>query len=564
MRAEALLLAALVAAGAGRAGAQAPGECELGRAEGEIDVGGVYAKVFNTGSLFFGNTSQAAYEVPKGSGKSPIFAAGLWVGGLVEGELRVAGATYADFEFWPGPLDPATGRPPNPNDCSDYDRIWRVSRHDVAEYYRTGVAARDLAEWPFDLGAPVLDGDGDSTNYNLAGGDQPAISGDQILWWVMNDVGNHHRNSLVPPIGIEVQTSVFGFGGGPRALNQATFYRYRLVNRGPVALDSAYVAVFADPDLGDAGDDYSGSDTLRQMGFVFNADDADGNGSGSTYGAPAPAFGIQVVEGPVALPNTRDDDGDGETDESGERAGLTAFLNFLGGAAFPALDPANGEQMYQVMRGRWVDGTPVTQGGYGLNPGSTDTTTTMYSGDPVPPHFWSERCPGGFPPSCGSPAQPGDRRFYLSTGPFRLAPAGSEEVLVSMVFGQGGDHLDSITELRRASHYAQNAHDAGLLDPHRVPGFVQPVLPAAIELRRPAPNPFDDAATIGITLPAAADVRVALFDVLGRAVLTAQDGPLEAGAHEVTIDAAGLAPGAYLARVWVAGQDAGAFPLTRR
>src|SRR5688572_24828403 len=161
--------------------AQQPGSCALGRAEGDLDVGDVFARVFNTGSLFFGNQSQAAYIVPKNSGKSPIFAAGLWVGGLADGELRVAGATYADFEFWPGPLDPATGRPPNPDDCSAYDRIWRVSRHDVAEYYRTGVAARDLAEWPFDLGAPVLDGDGDSTNYDLAAGDQPAISGDQML-----------------------------------------------------------------------------------------------------------------------------------------------------------------------------------------------------------------------------------------------------------------------------------------------------------------------------------------------------------------------------------------------
>jgi len=213
-----LLLLALLPAGAL---AQAPGECALGRAQRDIDVGDVVARVFNTGSLFFGNSSQAHYLVPRATNRTPIFAGGIWVGGLVDDQLRVAGATYADFEFWPGPIDPTTGRPPSPADCSGYDRIWRVSRGDIEQYYLTGEATEDLAEWPYHLGAPVFDGDGDADNYDLAGGDQPAISGDQPLWWVMNDVGNVHENTQVPPIGLELQVSAFGFGGGPDALRRA-------------------------------------------------------------------------------------------------------------------------------------------------------------------------------------------------------------------------------------------------------------------------------------------------------------------------------------------------------
>ena len=63
------------------------------------------------------------------------------MGGRVDGELRVAGATYSDFEFWPGPLDPATGRPVNPADCSAYDRIWKVSRGDVLRSCRRRTAS---------------------------------------------------------------------------------------------------------------------------------------------------------------------------------------------------------------------------------------------------------------------------------------------------------------------------------------------------------------------------------------------------------------------------------------
>ena len=554
------VLAALALLSLG-AQAQAPGNCALGHAERDLDIGDVLARVFTTGSLFFGNSSQAAYLVPRLSGRSPLFAAGIWVGGLMSGELRVAGATYADFEFWPGPIDPDTGRPPDPEDCSDYDRIWRVSRGDVERYYRTGEATDDLAEWPYELGAPVLDGDGDPSNYDLAAGDQPAVSGDQTLWWVMNDVGNEHANTLLPPIGLEVQATAFAFADGPPALRQATFYRYRLINRSPVALESAYLSFFADPDLGDAADDYVGSDTLRDFAFVYNADNQDGQGGGTTYGLGPPSFGTQFVQGPIALTNDRDDDRDGVIDEAGERLGMTALMVYYGGIPVPQTDPRNGAEMYQAMQGRWTDGTPMTVGGSGYNPQVGGPITTMaFPGDPVLNRFWSERCPSS---PCGAALPPGDRRFALSTGPFEIAAGSTEDVLIALVFGQGGSNLDSVVELRAASAVVRTAYETGLLDPHIVPGYVPPALPLAIEIRRPAPNPFTDSAVLRLSVPAEADVRIALVDVLGREVAVLADEPHTAGPHEVVVDGALLTPGVYLARVWVNGQAVAALPLTR-
>jgi len=538
MRAHTLLLAALVAAGAGRAGAQAPGSCELGRAEADLDVGGVRAKVFNAGNLFFRDEIWAAYEVPRGSGRSPLFAAGLWVGGVVDGELRMAGATYGDFEFWPGPLDPATGRPPDPSDCSAYDRIWRVSRYDVAEYYRTGVASPDLAEWPHALGAPVIDGDGDPTNYDLAGGDQPAISGDQMLWWVMNDVGNEHRITGAPPMGLEVRVEAFAFGGGPIHLTHATFYRYTFVYHSSRPIENAVYALWVDPDLGSATDDYVAVDTSLGLGIAYNADNKDGQGAPPSYGESPPALGVDLLS-----------------------TGAGAF-RYLIEIPHPYGDPNGGPAMYHAMQGRWNDGTPVRMGGLGDWPPTAPITTFHFPGDPVTGRFWSERCPSA--PACGSAITPGDRRFLISA-PLSLVPAVAQSHVVALLHGQADDNLDSITELRRASTYAQNAHDAGLLTAQRVPGWPgPPPPPKAIELRRPAPNPFSDEAVMSITLPAAAGVRVALVDVLGREVQVVRDGPLDAGAHAITLPGAGLAPGVYIARVWVAGQSAGALPVTRR
>src|SRR5690606_6441278 len=127
--------------------AQTPGTCSRCTAPSVPNVIGVLARVFDTGSLFYGNTTTNGDGslVPMFTGKSPLFAAGIWVGGTVGGELRVAGSTYDRFEFWPGPLEDGAVLP-NPDDCSDYDRIWVVSAEDVAAYDETGVATTDLAE----------------------------------------------------------------------------------------------------------------------------------------------------------------------------------------------------------------------------------------------------------------------------------------------------------------------------------------------------------------------------------------------------------------------------------
>ena len=71
----------------------------------------------------------------------------------------------------------------------------------------------------------------------------------------------------------------------------------------------------------------------------------------------------------------------------------------------------------------------------------------------------------------------------------------------------------------------------------------------AFALESAFPNPVRDAATVRFTTPAAADVTLAVYDVLGRRVATLVDGTLAAGDHEATFDAAGLPSGVYLCRL---------------
>ena len=72
---------------------------------------------------------------------------------------------------------------------------------------------------------------------------------------------------------------------------------------------------------------------------------------------------------------------------------------------------------------------------------------------------------------------------------------------------------------------------------------------AAVALGDAVPNPFQNATRFALTLDAPGPVRAAAFDATGRRVAVLHDGPLGVGAHTLTLDGAGLAPGVYVVRV---------------
>ncbi|MEP0547826.1 MAG: T9SS type A sorting domain-containing protein [Rhodothermales bacterium] len=478
--ATARLVALVLLLGTVPASAQTPGDCQLGTAETDLNLADVQARLFNTGSLFFGNSTVSGdgYIAPKGAGLSPIFPAGIWVGGLIGGDLRVAAATYADFEFWPGPLD-EDGSLPNPDDCSVFDRFWVVDAFDVQRYDDTGVASDDLAGWPADLGAPVIDGDGVEGNYDLAAGDRPAVYGHQTAFWVMNDVGNAHDNSLTEPIGLEVRATAFV--SAESVLDQHTFYRYELVNRNSQPFEAARFGLFVDPDLGDPADDYVGSDSMRGMAFVYNADNDDNGGLNGGYGDRPAAAGYDFL------------------------TGAGASMYFSGVAGTEIADPNNGPEIYNVLRARWRFGTPLTEGGDGYMTGGP-VLTWAFPGAPETEQFWSEVNIDG----TGADTAPGDRRNVIASEAFTLAPGERRTFDLAILFAQGADNLDSVAELREASDAVQFRHDSGTLF---APGFAPPPpgALAAPALLTPADGSvfIDESATLTWTeVPGAESYRI--------------------------------------------------------
>lgn len=73
--------------------------------------------------------------------------------------------------------------------------------------------------------------------------------------------------------------------------------------------------------------------------------------------------------------------------------------------------------------------------------------------------------------------------------------------------------------------------------------------PLEFRIHQNAPNPFNPSTVIRFQMPSAGEVKLEVFDVLGRQIAVLADHHKEAGIHEVTMDASHLATGIYIYRI---------------
>src|SRR5690606_14666718 len=71
-------------------------------------------------------------------------------------------------------------------------------------------------------------------------------------------------------------------------------------------------------------------------------------------------------------------------------------------------------------------------------------------------------------------------------------------------------------------------------------------LPISFALHPNYPNPFNPTTTISFDLPRSGEVRLAIYDLLGRRVMLLRDGPMAAGRYRESFDFSELASGVYL------------------
>ena len=158
----------------------------------ELSLNLVRAYLKTNGTMWF--RENAEYEVPKGSGKTSMFSAALWIGGVdIAGQLYVAAMRFGQVgnDYWTGPLKMKDGSIDQPT-CSKFDRFFPISRLEVQrhiEAFKTGdpgyVVPKSILEWPATSThmnvtgtswylAPYQTWEGnDPTRYNPEAGDYP-------------------------------------------------------------------------------------------------------------------------------------------------------------------------------------------------------------------------------------------------------------------------------------------------------------------------------------------------------------------------------------------------------
>ncbi|HTM57143.1 MAG TPA: hypothetical protein VL123_01880 [Candidatus Udaeobacter sp.] len=543
-----------------------------------IDINQVRMVVSNAGSFSYDQqTGAAGLEFPKGSGKTAVFAAGLWL----SAGANVAISEYSD-EFAPGSM--IGGVPDNPN--QPVYKVYKLNRH----YAST--ADRDAALTQYNDGAVPH---GAPPVALLPSGDLD-ILGDQMLWHVYNDADpNQHTNraGMTAPLGVEIQQTTFGFNR-PGALGNTVFMRFKIMNKGANSLTDMRIGVWSDPDLGDYLDDLVGCDPARGLGFCYNGDNDD-----AIYGATPPAVGFDLLQGPTPP-------------GGGPRLGTTAFIKYINGT-----DPSSSTQTINYLHGLNSDGSAI------INPTNGQPTLFMVSGDPVAGTGWLD-------------SNPSDRRMLLCSGPFTMAPGDTQEIYVAIVIGQAANRFASLSALELSDDEVQNIFDSGFsnptgteislvsadLEPGRVhivwhatdraataivyradpstswqpvgmvtadgtgrmefvdtqvrpgghygyrlgvrdgtsefaAGEVWVTVPVALELalEGPHPNPARGELWVSFSLPNDDPASLDLLDVGGRRVAAIDAGALGAGIHRLRMaPATDLAPGVYLIRLRQSGR----------
>ncbi len=497
------------------------GNCEINRDVAFLDIGNVRAKLANAGRHFWPGT-EAVYEAPKGGGVNSEFVVSLIVGGRVGGEERVAGTSYGPEEFWPGPLD-GDGSPPA--DCAPFNRVYSLERErDLVPLQRTGAVSQPLAEWPDELGTPFFEGGG-GAGYDPVSGDRPAMFGDQMLWWVMNDRGNEHQRYLSEPLGLEVGVHAFAFGS-TGSLGNVTFYRYRITNRNTEPIDDLYAGWYRDSDLGYFGDDYIGTDTTLGLAYSYNGLEED-----REYGLAPPAAGFMILyPDDCAAGSQRDPCWNGK---------ISSHMRFFD-CCGTGSEPQSASEYRHWIEGRYTNGEPIQNSEY-LGATAAPATTFMYPGDPVEGAWWSERNIDGR----GTANMPGDRKSFAGSLHGTLAPGESVVLTIALLWSRGDSNLDSVRKLRSDAAFVRGITNV-VAKPEpfaETRADVPTDLIAAVY-----PSPTRNEAVIRFTTPDRATVSIQVFDSLGRRFYRHQEDVGAASEHSIQLDTSGWAVGPYFVR----------------
>ncbi len=479
-----------------------------------LDINNISCRINVLGDNFDNGTQSASsFFAPINTNMSTVFVSSLWIGGYENGNLKEAAMTYRQggVDFYPGPLD-TTNTSISSHTMNKWNKVWKVKRSEVNDFIKNGTLYTSIVNWPGsgDSGtyeshfmAPYINVSG-GNKYNPLKGDYPDIKGDEMIWWVMNDKGGLHNTTMSNPMGIEVRGEAYAFNRPDNAaLNNTIFLDYKVINRSKTDLDSVYLSLWTDFDIGYAFDDYVGSAPKLSAFYGYNGTPTD-----AVYGTNTP------VESVIFLKDS-----------------MSRFMYYNNDAS-----PVNGnpgypypapQDYYNYMKGVWKNGACMK---YGSKDGVSGTQCTdfMFDGSPADSvSGWTEHNVGNLP---------GDRRGLGSIGPLTIKAGQTYDVPVAYVFsrqthGNTEINFDSTVQYWKQvkAFYNSNYTSTG------INSLVTNVNPINVY-----PNPASD--FIFIQCPNQNPIRFVITDMTGRILRITN---CQRGVNMQNIDVSGLSNGIY-------------------
>ncbi len=495
---------------------------------------------FTTFGAFNININQSntpGFQWPKGSGKYAIYSSGLTIAAKVQGELRQTSVSFSG-EMLAGAI---SGGIPFTNDTF---KVYSVKRGD------SYTSSTDWLNWGLMVpyGAPFVDVNSNGLYEPQI--DTPGVKNSSAtVFACLTDgfVNSHFQDE--------------GFGGGTLPLynevhltawsysqlsySDMQFVRFDVINKGNLPWTNTYFTFFADTDIGHAEDDYMGCDTVRKLGFGYNADNED-----AIYGLNPPAAGILLLKGAYS-----------KYINQGE-IGFTSFTRFGSDyLCYPCeVEPENVYHAYNYMIGYKLDSTAW------LDPTQSPKKKTkfIYPGDPETNTGWTEykgsvrNC---FRDTTGqiltiNPS--GERSFNLSSGSDYLTvmPGDTQKIVICQLIARGSSNLNSVTKLKQLADIATEFYNTNFIIGVN---NISTEIPDNFSLSQNYPNPFNSMTNIKFKVASSKLIKLVVYDLLGREIKTLVNEMLQPGDYSVRFDAVDLPSGVYFYRL-----KAGDFSETKK
>ncbi len=321
----------------------------------------------------------------------------LWVSAKdSSGEIYASRGQYGVQSMTHGFIDQSTGVTFE-HDFVSQDRVWKVKKQDIesiiAQWEEGEVTdvAKNILDWPAKgnplygdflanrSAAPFHDVNGDGI-YNPYDGDYPSIgetnftqTPSQILLAVSNDTWLQDNSALQ----LEIFTLLYAFNcNSSLDIQRSIFQKQILYNRSSRHYKSVKIGQWTDAYLPRDGAQSFGSDPENDGYFYYFNRDVNlaevniHNAIGSNRFTHPPVLYSKVINGTLDrfMYNVRSDVAPPEVP--------FGFISSI-------------SEIYNFLSGLWPDGIPLTTGGYGYNPGSSDTTDYAFSGEPLDTSSWA-------------------------------------------------------------------------------------------------------------------------------------------------------------------------------